>query len=301
MPLTGRGGQRPSLGKKSWHPIRTTVASIDMLAPYFHHTLLHFPVVLLIVGAAGLVLGVLFGGPLLIRIGGWSLLVGIVAGIVAGIAGLLSMDEATARGVSEASALEHRNLAIAALAVAGLAFAMWLAGRPRGGTSSVHRLSVLSPGLAIAAAGLVAWAAHLGGTMMHPRLQLKRVLGFADRGATPALSSEEAGPVLTFASQVERGARVFSAHCAECHGTEGQGGELAPALVGPGVLAGHDEEYESALDLLEFVTSEMPITDPGSLTLDEYLAVTAWMLDENGLEPVLDRSSASSIEIAKTR
>src|SRR4249920_3323096 len=40
--------------------------------------------------------------------------------------------------------------------------------------------------------------------------------------------------------QAKRGAVLFNAECASCHGSTGEGGEMAPALAGPSFTANYD-------------------------------------------------------------
>ncbi|MDR5683700.1 MAG: cytochrome c [Armatimonadota bacterium] len=81
--------------------------------------------------------------------------------------------------------------------------------------------------------------------------------------------------------QVERGRTVFQNACARCHGGQGEGGE-GPRLIGPGNgLAG----YLDAQTLFNFVSTNMPVDDPGSLSAEDYWAVLAFLLDANGLLP----------------
>lgn len=66
-----------------------------------------------------------------------------------------------------------------------------------------------------------------------------------------------------------------------------------PALAGPGALA----KFRSATDLHAFLQARMPYQEPGLLAGDEYWAITAFMLRENGIEVPewLDAENAGTI------
>jgi quinoprotein glucose dehydrogenase len=76
------------------------------------------------------------------------------------------------------------------------------------------------------------------------------------------------------AAQAERGARVFESICTSCH-------EIAEFTAAGAYL--EDVEGESIWETFEFVSAEMPEDDPGSLELEEYAAVLAYMLSVYGL------------------
>lgn len=56
-------------------------------------------------------------------------------------------------------------------------------------------------------------------------------------GGFYALLSPSAGADTASASDVEDGQKLFQANCATCHGTQGQGTDLGPSLVGVGALS----------------------------------------------------------------
>ena len=106
------------------------------------------------------------------------------------------------------------------------------------------------------------------------------------------------------ALQLERGKALYAEHCAKCHGDRGEGDGKAPALVGAGALpldahAGYnrDQKFRTAADVFAWASREMPGDDPGSLAIDEYLAILAFGLSANGvkLERALDLATAPMI------
>lgn len=86
-------------------------------------------------------------------------------------------------------------------------------------------------------------------------------------------------PAWFTASQAEQG-RIVAAHkCNACHGRNLEG-KIGPQLIGPRFMTrwtGKD-----AQELERFIQTRMPLTRPGSLKLEESLAVTAFILQGNG-------------------
>ncbi len=96
-----------------------------------------------------------------------------------------------------------------------------------------------------------------------------------------------------FQAQVAAGARVYAAHCAECHGASGGGTDRAPALVGAGALPksprdwqDREGEFRTALDVAVFATRNMPprASDRAKLATEDYWAVLAFALSANGVQ-----------------
>lgn len=82
------------------------------------------------------------------------------------------------------------------------------------------------------------------------------------------------------AAQAARGAVVFDAECAACHGTSGAGGGMAPQLVGAAFSANYDGLTVG--DLFERNRTTMPPGNEGVLTAEKIADVTAFMLKFNG-------------------
>jgi len=92
-------------------------------------------------------------------------------------------------------------------------------------------------------------------------------------------SAASSPAVVTAQGQVESGAAVFAEWCALCHGAAGEGGE------GPALDRRTLATYRSADRLFRFVAISMPGDLPGILSEQEYLDVTAFLLDMNGMNP----------------
>jgi cytochrome c len=88
---------------------------------------------------------------------------------------------------------------------------------------------------------------------------------------------------------VEQGAAVYVAKCQACHGPNGAG-KAADALAGGiGTLASNNpvrtvgSYWPYATTLFDYVRRAMPTTAPMSLTNDEVYAVSAYVLNLNGI------------------
>jgi mono/diheme cytochrome c family protein len=94
-------------------------------------------------------------------------------------------------------------------------------------------------------------------------------------------------------AQAERGARVFESICTNCH-------EIVEFTAAGAYL--DDVEGKPLWETFEFVSSEMPEDDPGSLRPEEYAAVLAYIFSVYGLpsgdvELAVDQESLAAITI----
>ncbi|MDC0666529.1 c-type cytochrome [Nannocystis radixulma] len=101
--------------------------------------------------------------------------------------------------------------------------------------------------------------------------------GCTKRGSMDPADPEEApGP----AEQKLAGGTLFEKHCAKCHGALGKGTDKAPAVVGEEALS----RFNTAQEVFEFISNEMPKDKPGSLKEGEYWAIIAFDLKANGVD-----------------
>ncbi len=108
----------------------------------------------------------------------------------------------------------------------------------------------------------------------------------------------------TGSGSVVRGAAIYDARCAICHGANGLGGS-AESLAGAetSLVDAWPEKtigtyWPHATTLFDFLRRSMPMDAPGSLTDDDTYAVTAYLLHLNGIVPdttVLDRETLMRI------
>ncbi|MBD5633116.1 MAG: c-type cytochrome, partial [Candidatus Eremiobacteraeota bacterium] len=104
------------------------------------------------------------------------------------------------------------------------------------------------------------------------------------------------------AAQAAQGASVYAANCATCHAQSLAGGS-GPALVGAAFHKSIDANYKTAAALYDFISKQMPLSAPGSLSSANYLAVSAYIMKENGYKPgasALSKASAASVKLAMT-
>ena len=87
-------------------------------------------------------------------------------------------------------------------------------------------------------------------------------------------------PINFTAAQAATGAKVYAQNCASCHGATLMG-VSAPALVGKTSGIGQ----QSLVEVYEYVSQQMPMTAPGSLSKTQYVNVLAYLLQKNGHKP----------------
>jgi cytochrome c len=97
---------------------------------------------------------------------------------------------------------------------------------------------------------------------------------------TPA--PQQAASVLDGAytgAQAMRGEPVYFEHCANCHGTSLEGGDMTPGLAGP--VFGANWNGLTLGDLFERIRTTMPLDRPGRLTRQQNADVIAFILKTN--------------------
>ncbi|MBC8007659.1 MAG: cytochrome c [Prolixibacteraceae bacterium] len=106
---------------------------------------------------------------------------------------------------------------------------------------------------------------------------------------------------------VAEGKAVYDAKCAVCHGAEAKGGPVYGTMVGgigsfktntrvltPGSM------YPYAPILFDYIRRSMPMDKPQSLTANEVYAVSAYLLNLNGIVPanaVMDQSTLAQVHM----
>lgn len=80
-------------------------------------------------------------------------------------------------------------------------------------------------------------------------------------------------------AQATRGAPLFDKECAGCHGPDGEGGGMAPALSGAAFNANYDGQTVG--DLFERNKTTMPVGKEGQLSGQQIADITAFMLQVN--------------------
>lgn len=93
----------------------------------------------------------------------------------------------------------------------------------------------------------------------------------------------------------DAGAGVYAGQCANCHGDKGQG-VTGPALIGTNAKFGR---FKTGQDFLNYVSNNMPMDHPGSLSPDQALQVTSYLLVQNNIvqkDASLTSTSLGSIQ-----
>jgi len=111
-------------------------------------------------------------------------------------------------------------------------------------------------------------------------LVLTLLLPMATADALAQTNSSAAKGYYTQA-QASAGQTVFKNVCAICHGDHLQGG-VGPALSGKEFLSVSQFQQITAQYFYDFMSTHMPLTDPGSLSKTQYLDLMAYFLQVNG-------------------
>ncbi len=106
---------------------------------------------------------------------------------------------------------------------------------------------------------------------------------------------------------VAEGRKVYEAKCVACHGADAKGGPMYGTMVGgigsfttnarvltPGSM------YPYAPILFDYIRRAMPMDRPQTLSADEVYAVSAYLLNLNGLVPadaVMDAASLAQVQM----
>jgi mono/diheme cytochrome c family protein len=120
------------------------------------------------------------------------------------------------------------------------------------------------------------------GIAMTQHLKITAALGAVAFALLPHhAGAQDAKPALYTADQATAGVAVYQQSCASCHGAALEG-VSAPALKGTAFGDMATAQSLNVDSLLEVTAASMPQSDPGSLKPDEYSAVVAYILQQNG-------------------
>ena len=90
------------------------------------------------------------------------------------------------------------------------------------------------------------------------------------------------------------GADIYAQQCASCHGATGTEGPVMPPVwpneVWPKAVGKH---WPYATTLFDYIRRAMPLNEPKSLTDDQVYALSAFILERNG---IIDAGSAMTAE-----
>jgi mono/diheme cytochrome c family protein len=111
-------------------------------------------------------------------------------------------------------------------------------------------------------------------------LPVAAILALALAGGRSPLGAQGAKPIPGdyTAAQAALGAQLYTANCSACHGADLHG-PAGPALVGNAFTS--QWTGEAASDPETMMSKNMPLNAPGSLKPSDYLAIMAYILQQN--------------------
>jgi cytochrome c len=152
--------------------------------------------------------------------------------------------------------------------------------------------------LCLALAGFTSQAGpegpRLGKTLTPAEMESEAIHVFPDGTGLP----EGSGDSVT-------GEKLYQSLCASCHGPAGTGGS-AGELVGKSPLNGpHPDQsignyWPYATTIFDFIRRSMPLNAPRSLSADQTYAITAYLLEINGIitkGTTVNRSTLPSVRM----
>ena len=104
-------------------------------------------------------------------------------------------------------------------------------------------------------------------------------------------TSPDLPPATYQPAQAERGAKVFTQVCAMCHAQS--------QFVGQAFVENWNDH--KVADFYTLIRSTMPLSNPGGLKDEDYLAVVAYLLKANHAEAGTDSLSTDSLSVRKHR
>ncbi|MBS0432476.1 MAG: transporter substrate-binding domain-containing protein [Proteobacteria bacterium] len=107
------------------------------------------------------------------------------------------------------------------------------------------------------------------------RVEAKPCATKSPTGGAPS----SAPPALYTSEQATAGKQKFLDDCSQCHGPNLEG-RAGPALKGPNFASAKADFH--VRDIFTIVAHNMPATQPGTLPHDEYVAIMAFLLQQNG-------------------
>ena len=108
----------------------------------------------------------------------------------------------------------------------------------------------------------------------------------------PTLTGTTAAITSAFADQAAVGAGLFAANCAACHGVNLEGTTLGPLLSGRPFLRRWGDRTPSLL--FSNIKANMPPGGNEGISDADYLAITAHILDANGVDTIAAALTAST-------
>ena len=112
-------------------------------------------------------------------------------------------------------------------------------------------------------------------------LALAGTLALAALAPLAAGGAGAKAPALYAGAQAASGAALYASKCSLCHGAQLEGG-AGPPLSGPNMTTLGTKTHLTVGDMFGYITTNMPMNAPASLSHDQYVAVLAYILKQNG-------------------
>lgn len=116
--------------------------------------------------------------------------------------------------------------------------------------------------------------------------------------AVLALAATGASSISFSSSQMKSGEKQFAQSCAACHGEHLEGG-AGPALTGPTFDTLSKKVGANVGDIFTYMTTNMPLNEPASLSHDQYVSIMAYILSRNGYKAGKTALSFHTAETSK--
>ena len=166
---------------------------------------------------------------------------------------------------------------------------------------------VLALAAAIVAAGCATQQAEMQAAPS-PRVKFGKPISNADIAAWDIdIRTTDGKGLPAGRGSVAEGKVVYEAKCLSCHGADGKGGPVFGTMVGgigsfktttrvltPGSM------YPYAPILFDYIRRAMPMDHPQSLTTNEVYAVSAYLLNLNGIIPdnaIMDQNTLARVQM----
>jgi mono/diheme cytochrome c family protein len=107
-----------------------------------------------------------------------------------------------------------------------------------------------------------------------------------------ARAASTAGSSLYTAAQATAGKKLYIANCAQCHAAD-LSGVSAPPLKG---AVGPFHGTQSVAEAYDYISGQMPMSNPGGLPSATYVSILAYLIQQNGHAP---GTTALTLAIAK--
>jgi polar amino acid transport system substrate-binding protein len=88
-------------------------------------------------------------------------------------------------------------------------------------------------------------------------------------------------PPLFTSVQAQQGSSLYASKCSLCHGAQLEGG-AGPPLSGENITTLGEKTHLTVGDMFTYITTNMPMNAPASLSKDQYIKIMAYILKQNG-------------------